>query len=104
MVDFDECVRRGAVGAAGALPGTLAAHPFDVLKMRQQVSGSSVSSVINSVRGGRTGVASVAAFWQGAFPAVCRAMATGVGDIYIPLQTRWDDTPLRLGRARGACW
>ena len=76
MVDFDECVRRGAVGAAGAVPGTLAAHPFDVLKMRQQVSGSSVSSVINSVRGGRTGVASVAAFWQGAGAGVAQKVLT----------------------------
>ena len=38
-IDLAECGRRGAIGAVGAIPGTLAAHPFDVVKMRQQVSG-----------------------------------------------------------------
>ena len=43
-IDIAECLRRGAVGAAGAVPGTLAAHPFDVVKMRQQVSGSPLAA------------------------------------------------------------
>ena len=38
-IDLAECGCRGAIGAVGAIPGTLAAHPFDVVKMRQQVSG-----------------------------------------------------------------
>jgi hypothetical protein len=28
-LDIHECLRRGAVGAVGAVPGTLAAHPCD---------------------------------------------------------------------------
>jgi hypothetical protein len=35
-IDTTECLRRGAIGAFGAIPGTLAAHPFDVLKMKMQ--------------------------------------------------------------------
>ncbi len=41
-VDFDACLRRGAIGSIGAVPGTLLAHPFDVVKIRQQVGGISL--------------------------------------------------------------
>ena len=37
-MDPAECLRRGAIGAVGAVPGTLAAHPFDVLKIRTQTA------------------------------------------------------------------
>jgi hypothetical protein len=50
-VDYDACLRRGAIGALGAIPGTVAAHPFDVVKMRMQVSGdASVSSTVGAIR------------------------------------------------------
>ena len=39
MVDVGACCRRGAIGAVGAIPGTALAHPFDVCKMRMQVTG-----------------------------------------------------------------
>lgn len=45
-VDIDACLRRGAIGAVGAVPGTLAAHPCDVIKMRQQVSGLPVGATL----------------------------------------------------------
>ena len=49
-VDVAECLRRGAVGAVGAIPGTLAAHPMDVVKMNLQVTGS-----IDAIRSGGIG-------------------------------------------------
>jgi hypothetical protein len=36
MMDVQSCLVQGAVGAAGAIPGTTLAHPFDVLKIRMQ--------------------------------------------------------------------
>lgn len=61
-IDVAECLRRGAVGAVGAVPGTLAAHPCDVIKIRQQISGltfmqtiqklDSASSLYGGVRAG----------------------------------------------------
>ena len=48
-IDLPECLRRGAIGAFGAIPGTLAAHPFDVIKMNQQVSGNAASAVLSSI-------------------------------------------------------
>ena len=43
-MDVQSCLKQGAVGAAGAVPGTVLAHPFDVLKIRMQ-TGSAVSLV-----------------------------------------------------------
>ena len=48
-IDVGECLRRGAIGAVGAIPGTLAAHPCDVVKMRQQVSGSGLVGTIRGI-------------------------------------------------------
>lgn len=50
MVDAEACLHRGAIGALGAVPGTVAAHPFDVLKMRMQVSGEPLSATVKAVR------------------------------------------------------
>mmetsp|Transcript_41229 Transcript_41229/g.114597 ORF Transcript_41229/g.114597 Transcript_41229/m.114597 type:complete len:305 (-) Transcript_41229:71-985(-) len=35
-VDVEECLYKGLIGAVGAVPGTVFAHPFDVVKMRMQ--------------------------------------------------------------------
>ena len=35
-IDVAECLRRGAIGALSAIPGTLAAHPIDLVKIRIQ--------------------------------------------------------------------
>lgn len=35
-MDIRECLQRGAIGAIGAVPGTVLAHPFDMLKIRMQ--------------------------------------------------------------------
>ena len=50
-LDAGESLRRGAIGAFGALPGTLAAHPVDVIKMKQQVSGAGVAAAVRGVGG-----------------------------------------------------
>ena len=54
-MDASECLRRGAVGALGAAPGTLAAHPFDLLKMNQQVRAATLSEAIRHVSAGKHG-------------------------------------------------
>lgn len=51
-MDAQECLRRGAIGAIGAVPGTVLAHPFDVLKIRMQtdpVSNRSLPAASRSV-------------------------------------------------------
>jgi len=50
-IDVAECMRRGAVGAVGAVPGTLAAHPADVVKIRQQLSGLSLAKTVVGMDG-----------------------------------------------------
>ena len=39
-IDVAECLRRGAIGALGAILGTLAAHPIDLVKIRSKPSKS----------------------------------------------------------------
>ena len=50
-MDAHECLRRGAIGAVGAVPGTVLAHPFDVLKIRMQTSPATAPSVALAARG-----------------------------------------------------
>ena len=33
-LDAIACLRQGSIGALGAIPGTMCAHPMDVLKIR----------------------------------------------------------------------
>jgi hypothetical protein len=40
-MDVQACLKQGAIGALGAIPGTMLAHPFDVLKIRMQTGGAS---------------------------------------------------------------
>ena len=68
-IDVLECLRRGAVGACGAIPGTLAAHPFDVIKMRQQVGGMTTLGAIRSLDG-------VSAAYGGVIAGVGQKIAT----------------------------
>ena len=75
-MDVEECLRRGAVGAAGAVPGTLAAHPFDLLKMRQQVTAVPIGQAFASVVHGKSGPVAVAGFWHGAGAGVAQKVLT----------------------------
>ena len=47
-LNIAECLRQGAVGAVGAIPGTTLAHPFDLLKIRMQTGAS--PSLLAAVR------------------------------------------------------
>ena len=49
-IDTDECLRRGCIGAFGAMPGTIAAHPCDVIKMRMQVTGAGLQPTLSAIR------------------------------------------------------
>ena len=75
VMDAPECLRRGAVGALGAVPGTLAAHPFDLLKMHQQVRAATLSEAIRHVSAGKQGPELAAAFYRGAGAGVAHARA-----------------------------
>ena len=75
-MDASECLRRGAVGALGAAPGTLAAHPFDLLKMNQQVRAATLSEAIRHVSAGKHGPALAAAFYRGAGAGVAQKVLT----------------------------
>ena len=68
-IDLTECLRRGAIGAFGAIPGTLAAHPFDVIKINQQVSGNAASAVLSSI-------GSVSRLYGGVQAGVAQKIAT----------------------------
>jgi len=37
-IDWQECFQKGCIGAFGAIPGTVAAHPLDLTKIRLQLS------------------------------------------------------------------
>lgn len=68
-IDMAECARRGAIGAFGSIPGTLVAHPCDVIKMRQQVSGLPLASTI-------AGISSVGSLYGGVGAGVAQKIAT----------------------------
>lgn len=67
-IDVAACLRMGLTGALGAVPGTLAAHPFDVLKIRQQTTSTgSYASAVRAIRGSSSGLAG---FYFGLRPAL----------------------------------
>lgn len=70
-LDYSSCLRRGAVGAIGSLPGTMLSHPFDVIKIRCQVSGDKLSHAMKhiSCRG-------VCGFYRGFIPAIEQRLIT----------------------------
>jgi hypothetical protein len=44
--EYNDAVRNGLIGAVGAIPATFAAHPFDALKIRMQVTGQTVRTAL----------------------------------------------------------
>jgi len=71
-IDYAACLRRGAVGAVGSLPGTLLSHPFDVVKIRAQVSGDRVHAAVRHVKNS----GGTSAFYRGLVPAVEQRLVT----------------------------
>ena len=43
-IDVTKCLRMGAIGALGAIPGTMCAHPCDVVKIRMQTMAATGAS------------------------------------------------------------
>jgi hypothetical protein len=46
-VDILQFLKDGAIGSLGAIPGTVASHPFDALKIRIQASGQKLSKSLS---------------------------------------------------------
>jgi len=71
-IDFGACLRRGVIGAVGSVPGTLISHPFDVWKIRMQVSGDSLRTAFRQIHS----INGVRGFYRGLLPAVEQRLAT----------------------------
>eukprot|EP00466_Bigelowiella_natans_P002607 jgi/Bigna1/84393/fgenesh1_pg.133_\ len=72
-IDIQQCLKKGLVGAIGVIPGTVAAHPFDVIKIRMQTSKDSLRmamGTISKTTGGFKG------FYRGLSSAVQQKMIT----------------------------
>lgn len=69
-VDVTECLRRGAIGALGAIPGTLAAHPIDLVKIRIQTGAGSLSAAVRGLGTHASG------YYRGLGPGVLQKVAT----------------------------
>lgn len=69
-VDVTECLHRGAIGALGAIPGTLAAHPIDLIKIRIQTGAGSLSAAIRGLGTRDSG------YYRGLGPGVLQKVAT----------------------------
>jgi len=95
-------LRQGCVGGLGAIPGTLCAHPCDVIKIRMQISGAGsyanalhtvtgISFVNGKMVGNRQGMFKL---YNGLFPAIeQRIVARGpmflVSELYTQLVTKY---------------
>eukprot|EP00930_Biecheleria_cincta_P008153 TRINITY_DN109532_c0_g1_i1.p1 TRINITY_DN109532_c0_g1~~TRINITY_DN109532_c0_g1_i1.p1 ORF type:complete len:263 (-),score=24.77 TRINITY_DN109532_c0_g1_i1:56-844(-) len=66
-IDVAACFHQGAIGAIGSVPGTICAHPFDVLKIHMQTTDRGThmqaARLILTKRG-------VPGFYRGLFPAL----------------------------------
>lgn len=117
-IDVYKCLRMGCIGALGAIPGTVAAHPCDVIKIRMQTStlaqGETYRRAVTSVlaystgagsaggaaAGGAAKVASswrLAGFYRGLVPAVeQRCVARGPMFLLSELYTQLVESKLGL--------
>lgn len=71
-IDYSAALQRGAIGAIGSLPGTLLSHPFDVIKIRSQVTGDRVGAAVRHVNG----TAGPRGFYRGLVPALEQRLIT----------------------------
>ena len=106
-IDVGECVRRGAVGALGVIPGTIAAHPFDVLKIRMQTTGERLGAAVRGVMGGGgrvSGLGGAAALYGGLGSAVQQKMIT-CGPMFLVAEVCTQTSMYVAGMSRGeACF
>ena len=86
-INLQECMHKGLVGAIGAIPGTVCAHPFDVVKIRMQTSRTSdpfcggIRKAIKAVaagleRPGTPGALQASQFFRGLAPAMQQKVIT----------------------------
>jgi len=77
-IDVIACLRMGAIGGLGAIPGTLCAHPCDVVKINMQIGGSSsYPNAFKTIMGtiGKNGKPmGVLGFYRGLTPAIEQRM------------------------------
>eukprot|EP00658_Telonema_sp_P-2_P024658 TRINITY_DN19916_c0_g1_i2.p1 TRINITY_DN19916_c0_g1~~TRINITY_DN19916_c0_g1_i2.p1 ORF type:complete len:157 (+),score=37.79 TRINITY_DN19916_c0_g1_i2:226-696(+) len=71
-LDVGACLRQGAIGALGAIPGTFCAHPCDVIKIRMQITGA--GSYQGAIRGIIKEAGGVRGFYRGLTPAIEQRM------------------------------
>ena len=50
LLDVQQCVQQGLIGALGSIPGTVCAHPLDLTKIRLQVGMAPIRSLGDAVR------------------------------------------------------
>ena len=68
-MNYSWCFEQGAIGAIGAIPGTLLAHPFDLIKVNQQVNGGIFQAAVQAIYKG-DGASSFINFTRGISPAI----------------------------------
>lgn len=84
-IEYTKCLRDGAIGGIGAIPGTFCAHFCDVIKMRQQLTGERLGSAIRGIYRGRrrsycgtssNNSSSLLHFFAGSIPAIQQKVTT----------------------------
>jgi len=103
-VDVGACLEKGFVGAIGAVPGTVCAHPFDVVKIRMQTTPGvgGLRAAVMAV-GGET-KPRVGRFFAGLSPAVMQKVLTR-GPMFLASEfsTQVVESTTQLGRT-GSCF
>jgi len=67
-VSVSECLEKGAIGSLGAIPGTLCAHPLDLIKIRLQTGSISIQDAISQTR--------IRGFYAGIVPGILQKVLT----------------------------
>jgi hypothetical protein len=71
-IDVGACLKKGVVGALGAIPGTASAHPFDVVKIRMQTTQCRLTPAMRHIYASGGG----GAFYQGLGSALQQRVLT----------------------------
>lgn len=75
-IDHEECIRKGMIGAIGSIPSTIAAHPFDVMKIRMQISGCSIAEAISHINGKDQSYRALKNYYRGLSPGIQQKVFT----------------------------
>jgi hypothetical protein len=103
MIDWRDCAVNGAIGAVGAIPGTALAHPFDVVKIRQQISGNKFQAACVSIAREGKGPIPYRNFVRGVSPAIQQKILTRAPMFFASsLSTKWCEAKLGLAPMHAA--